>query len=165
MRKYLSRLSTNLGLLLSGLASIFSGLLLQIEYHIGNAGNISANKEVLKISYLGWLDIHKLSVVILSCLMVIHFYLHWKWYSTVFKKKLFGKNMQVLTLSVIYILVVLTGFVPWVINLLDGSKVIRKGFIEIHDKLAIILTIYLILHMVSRLRWFIATINKVKINL
>lgn len=40
----------------------------------------------------------------------------------------------------------------------------RKTFIEIHDKLAIILTIYLILHIIRRMKWFFTTFDKIKIN-
>ncbi len=162
MKNPFFRLTINLGLFLLGLLTVFSGLLLQVEYHLGKNGNIAINDNVFGVSYYGWSNIHKLSIVILSLLMIFHIYLHWKWYSVVIKKRLVSKNKQVLTLSVIFILVAITGFIPWIINWLEGSKMIRIVFIEVHDKLAIILSIYLILHVIKRLKWFLTTYEKLK---
>ncbi len=154
----------NLGLLFSALIMVFSGLLIQIKYHLGNHGNIDTNINVFDISYYGWSSIHKVSIVILSLIMIFHIYLHWKWYSTIIKKKLVSKNKEVLTLSVLFILVAVTGFIPWIINSLEGNLMVRKAFVEIHDKLAIILSIYIILHIIKRLKWFFTTFEKIKIN-
>ena len=121
---------------------------------MGNHGNIAINKQVFGINYYGWSDIHKICIVILSFLMIFHIFLHWKWYNVVIKKKLIAKNIQVLTLSVIFILVAITGLIPWIIDLMIGDSMLRKTFIEIHDKLAIILSVYLILHVIKRLKCF-----------
>ncbi len=150
----------NSGLLILGLLTVFSGLLIQVEYHIGHHGKIALNNHVLGISYNGWSDIHKISIIILSILMIFHISLHWKWYKVVIRKKLVAKNRQVLTLSVVFILVAITGLIPWFIDLMKGDLMLRKTFIEIHDKLAIILSVYLILHVIKRLKWFITTFNK-----
>lgn len=159
---YLS-LKINLGLLFSALIMIFSGLLIQIKYHMGNHNGIE-NNTVWGLNYTDWSTIHKISIVLLSLIMIFHIYQHWKWYSTVIKKRLISKNKQVLTLSVLFILVAVTGFIPWLINLLEGNLMVRKAFIEIHDKFAIILSIYIISHIIKRLKWFFATFEKIKIN-
>jgi hypothetical protein len=86
--------------------------------------------------------------------------LHWKWYKTVIKKRLVAKNIQVLTLSMLFVLVAITGFIPWFIDLLKGDEILRKAFIEIHDKFAIILSVYLILHVIKRLKWFLLPLRK-----
>ncbi len=152
----------NIGLLFGALIVIFSGFLLQVKYHLGNHGNITTNNNVFGLNYYSWSSIHKISIVILSLVMIFHIYLHWKWYSTVIKKRLISKNKPVLTLSVLFVLVAVTGFIPWIINLLEGNLMVCKTFIEIHDKLAIILTIYIILHIIKRLRWFLTTFEKIK---
>ena len=152
----------NLGLLFTGFITVFSGLLVQIKYHIGNHGAITTDDHVFGIGYYGWSSIHKFSIVMLSLFIVFHIYLHWKWYSTVIKKRLVAKNMQVLTLSVLFVLVAVTGFTPWIVNMLEGDKMVRKAFIEIHDKLTIILTLYFILHVIKRLKWFLTTFKKLK---
>jgi len=160
MEKHINSFIINLGLLISGLLSVFSGLLIQVEYHMGNHGSIAMNDHVFGISYYGWSDIHKISIVILSLLMTFHISLHWKWYKVVIKKRLVAKNIQVLILSVVFILVAITGFIPWFIDLMNGDVMLRKTFIEIHDKFAIILSVYLILHIIKRLKWFFTTFEK-----
>ncbi len=153
-------LGINLGLLIAGLLTVFTGFLVQIEYHLGSHTINSANKYVYGFSYNNWSDTHKVAIVIMSICMLFHIYLHWKWYSTVLKKRLFAKNKQVLTLTIVFLLVAITGFLPWIIDLFEGSHLCRKGFIEVHDKIAIILSIYLILHLVKRMKWFVSTFKK-----
>ena len=155
-------LKINLGLFFSGLFMVFSGFLLQVKYHVANRGIIAASDLVYGIDYSGWSAIHKFSIVLLSLLMIFHIYLHWKWYRIVIKKRLLAKNKQVLTLSGIFILAAITGFIPWTIDLQEGSKLVRKAFVEIHDKLTILLTIYLILHVIKRWKWFLTTFNRLK---
>jgi len=160
MKKHLNSFIINLGLLISGLLTVFSGLLIQVEYHMGNHENIVINDQVFGISYYGWSDIHKISIVMLSLLIIYHISQHWKWYKVVIKKKHVAKNIQVLTLSVIFILVAITGLIPWFIHLINGDAMLQKAFIEIHDKIAIILFVFLILHVAKKLNWFMKTLKK-----
>jgi len=160
MEKHIIRFRINLGLLISGIATVFSGLLIQVNYHMGNHGNIVVNDYVFGINYNCWSDIHKISIVVLSALMIYHIYQHWKWYKIVITKKLVTKNRQVIILSSLFVLVAITGFVPWLIDFLKGDEMLRKVFIEIHDKLAIILSVYLILHIIKRLKWFFLPLRK-----
>jgi hypothetical protein len=160
MGKHSNSFINNFGLLISGLFTVFSGLLIQVEYHMGNHGTFEMNDHVMGISYYEWSDIHKISIIIFSLLMIFHVSLHWKWYKVVIRKRLVAKNRQVFTLSVILILVAVTGLIPWIIDLMEGDGMLRKDFIEIHDKLAIILSVYLILHVIKRLKWFFTTIEK-----
>lgn len=150
----------NLGIFIFGITTAFSGMLIQVKYHMGNHGNIAINDYVFGINYHGWSVIHKISIVALSILMIYHVYQHWKWYKVVITKKLITKNQQVLILSLLFVLVAITGLTPWFIDLLKGDEILRKVFIEIHDKLAIILSIYLVLHIIKRLKWFFTTYEK-----
>lgn len=127
---------------------------------MGNHGDIAINDHALGISYSGWSNIHKVSVVILSLFMLFHIVLHWKWYSMVVGKKLIAKNIQVITLTIVFILVAITGYTPWLIRSMEGDEVTRKILIEIHDKLALVLTIYLILHIIKRFKWLVTTFYK-----
>lgn len=128
---------------------------------MGHHGNIAVSDSVLGINYKNWSDFHKISIVVLSALMIYHIYKHWKWYKIVVLKKLLAKNRQVILLSVLFVLVAMTGFIPWFIDLLKGDEMLRKMFIELHDKLAIILAVYLILHIVKRWSWFFTTFEKI----
>lgn len=162
MEKNVYRFIVNLGLFVFGIASVFSGMLIQIKYHMGNHGNIAINDFVFGINYHGWSVVHKISIVVLSLFMIYHIYQHWNWYKAVITKRLFSKNQQVLILSFLFVLVAITGLTPWLIDLLKGDEIQRKTFIEIHDKLAIILTAYLILHVIRRMKWFFTTFDKIK---
>lgn len=162
MDKSVFRFIINIGLAIFGIATIFSGLLIQIKYHLGNNGNIAIYSIALGISYKSWSVFHKISIITLSLLAIYHVYLHWKWYKIVFAKKLFTKNQQVLIFSLLFVLVAITGLIPWFIDLLKGNEINRKLFIEIHDKLAIILSVYIILHITKRLKWYYYTFAKIK---
>ncbi len=163
-----------------GVVMIFSGLVLQIGFHMGGHDGaqievhrfqpqsiqyeklrgIDTTKIVAGFNYPDWSSIHKLVIVCISLLMICHTYLHWKWYKGVIAKHLIGKNIQITALSVLFLLVAVTGFVPWWIDLSHGSGTLRLLFIEIHDKITIVLIVFLILHMTKRVKWFIATYEK-----
>jgi hypothetical protein len=153
---------TNLGLLLSGLVTAFSGLLIQINYHMGDHEGIIAEKTVLGINYDGWSGIHKISIIYISFFMVFHIILHWKWYKIIIRKNLITKNRQVIILSILFITAAITGYIPWFISITGGEAATRELFIEIHDKLVLILIVYLILHISKRFKWFITTFDKLR---
>ncbi|HBS87559.1 MAG: hypothetical protein A2W91_00165 [Bacteroidetes bacterium GWF2_38_335] len=144
----------NLGLLLTGLIMVFSGLIIQFSYHMGNHGEIKFNHPALGFTYYEWSDLHKIMIVMVSSFMIFHIKQHWKWYKIVIRKNLIAKNRQVIILSVLFILVALTGYIPWFVHLSNESEIFRKTVIEIHDKLALILTVYLVLHLIKRIGWF-----------
>ena len=154
MRKNAIRFTVNLTLLIFGTATVFSGMLIQLKYHIGNHGYTFENQAVMGLSYYEWSRIHKISIILLSILMIMHIYQHWNWYKAVVRKRLITKNIQVIILSLLFALVAITGFVPWLIDLLNGDDMLRKGIIEIHDKFALILLVFLILHIAKRLKRF-----------
>ncbi len=150
-----SRFIINFSLLLIGFVVVFSGFLIQFSYHVGHHGMIDMNKMVYSISYSGWTMIHKISIILISFLVVCHISQHWKWYKTVVLKRLIAKNKQVITLSVIFLIVALTGYLSWFIDLSGNAPIVRKTFLEIHDKVAIVFFIYLFQHVAKRLKWFL----------
>ena len=150
MKNPISGFIINSGLLLFGSVMAFSGLLIQFNYHMGNHGDIDMNAVVSGISYGGWSDIHLISIILVSILMVYHFILHWKWYKTIVKKNLIAKNKQVIALTIIFILAAITGYASWLNKLTGGEDITSKAFIEIHDKIAILLFVFLILHVVKK---------------
>jgi hypothetical protein len=155
--------SINFGLLLFGSAMVFSGLLIQIIYHLGHHGGIDTNQLVLGLNYFNWSDHHKISIVLVSIGMIFHIIWHWKWYKAVIrKKKLVVKNQQAIILTIIFILVAFTGYISWFIKLSGGSDLNRKFFMEIHDKIVWVLFLYLIFHITKRFKWFFTAFEKVK---
>lgn len=178
-KKTLNRFLINNLLVLLGSITILSGLTLQLGFHMGGHGahlgsheiqsnaatyeqarEIDPYKTVLGFNYSEWSTIHKASIVIFSLLMIYHFYIHWNWYKGVFKKNLVKRNAQVIILSVLFILVAITGIVPWLTDLSGNYSILRYVFIEIHDKLTLVLIILLVLHVIRRTRWFASTFAK-----
>ncbi len=161
-------------LLIFGLAMILSGFALQFGFHMGSMGDhhgrghselsqpviyeqtrgIDTDKTVWGLSYSGWSTTHKSAIFLFSILMIYHIYNHLKWYKAVVNKHLIGKNKQLITLSILFLLVAITGLLPWMIDLSGSSNEMRIFLIEIHDKLALLLFIYLFLHVIGRMKWF-----------
>lgn len=148
-------LLVNTILLLSGIAMAFSGLLIQFNYHMGHHGNIHFTDLVMGLDYFQWSLVHKVSILIVTALVIYHITTHWRWYMGVLKKRLFSKHQQVLVFSILFIITAITGIVPWIVDETGGSFMLRKGFIEIHDKIALLLAIYLTLHLVKRFKWYV----------
>lgn len=156
------RLIINAGAFFTGFFAVFSGFLIQFSFHMGQHGIMDVNKRVLDFTYSEWTVIHKISILLLSVFMIFHIIQHWNWYKTIIKKNLIRKNKQVFILTTVFILVAITGYIPWIIDLTVNDQMTRKIFMEIHDKLTIVLFIFLILHVAKRLKWFMTTLKRIK---
>lgn len=158
----MKRFAINLGLLVTGLATIFTGFLIQVRYHMGHMGQIAEQEQVLGFDYHDWSNLHKAAIVVLSVLILFHFAQHRKWYTQVFRIRLTSRSTQVLILTVLFVLVAASGLIPWFIDLAEGSSRLRKVFIEFHDKLTILLTIFLLWHIIKRLNWYFRVFRQPK---
>ncbi len=153
---------TNVGLLLTSIAMALSGFVIQFGYHMGHHGGIDEHNLVLGMYYSGWSNSHKITIVIASFLIMAHMALHGEWYKTVVKKNLFARNKLVTTLTIIFIMMAITGYISWLVTLADGFDAVRRILVEVHDKLAFVLFAYLIIHVAKRFRWFITSFEKMK---
>lgn len=151
MKKTRLNFIINLGLMISGLIVIFSGLLIQIYYHMGD---FRLSELVLGLNHKIWLLIHIISSIVFTLLMVHHVTVLWKWYKGVIKKKLYSKNKQVLILLGIWILVTLTGFIPCISNYYFDQNIFTFLLIEIHDKIGLLFCVYFGIHLIQRLDWY-----------
>ena len=166
-KKKLNKFTINHALLFSGFVMVFSGLTLQLGYHMNEHGEgilkepsqmilyeqfrgIDTGKIILGLNYHDWSVTHKSAIVLVTLLMIYHIYTHWNWVKAIINKLLFRKNIQMITLSVLFLMVAVTGLVPWLVDLSGGTNILRLIFIEIHDKLALILIVYLVLHIYKR---------------
>jgi len=183
-KRIINKFMTNCMLLFSGIIMVLSGLLLQIGFHIGNTNdlhrhknNIQSNSAVYEqsreidpmkivcgLNYPEWSAIHKISIVCFSLLTAFHIYAHSKWYKSIFTKHLIRKNISVFILSVLFVLVAITGVIPWIIDSAYGTSDLRIMFIELHDKIALFFIIYLILHVLRKSKWFFTTYRNLKNN-
>src|SRR5512138_1723266 len=134
---------------------------MQFGYQMGHQGSIDENNPILGMYYPAWSSCHKISIIIMSFLIIFHIALHWEWYKTVIRKKLLSRNKLVITLAIIFIIVGVTGYIPWLVKLLGGSDWARRIFIEVHDKITFLLFACLIIHVTKSFRWFISAIEKV----
>ncbi len=177
--KALRRFIINNMLLLAVLITVISGLVLQIGFHMGShhsenlsfhsesmayeqVREIDPNKDVWGFTYSDWSTIHKTIIVVFSVLMIYHFYIHWKWYKGVIAKQIIRKNQQVIILTLLFLIVAITGIVPWIIDLSGGTVDSRTFFIEIHDKITFVLIVYFILHIIKRTKWYNLTFKKLQ---
>ena len=161
MKNPLYRLLINTALVFIGFIVVYSGFLIQLCYHMGQHGVIDFTKTVLLFNYSSWSNIHKIAILLLTIFMVFHFVQHWNWFKTIIKKNLIQKNKQVFILSTVFILAAITGYISWLIDLTGNDQRARTVFLEIHDKLTIILSLFLILHIAKRLKWFRVTIKRI----
>lgn len=159
-RKIRMAFFVNLGLLISGLAMSISGFTVQFKYHMGHNTEIISNNSGFGMGYNNWTNIHKISIIIFSTLMTYHFITHWKWYKMIIVKKLASRNRLQIILTIVFILVAITGYVPWIVNISGGSDIARKFFIEIHDKITILLFALLSIHLSKKLRWYITVLER-----
>ena len=128
MKNSLLSFKINIGLLISSLLTVYSGILLQVKFHMNHTGTLALNEPVIGFGYSEWSAIHKVSIVVFSLFVIIHIYLHWKLYSAIINKRHFAKNRQVLALTIIFMLVVITCFIPWIIDLMGGGNTERMSY-------------------------------------
>lgn len=95
-------------LVVFSIATIISGFVLQIGFHIGNEGRhpvqieqseqiehvhrIDFTDTVGGMDYLMWTVLHKVIIVVLLLLMIYHFVSHWKWYKGIIFNHLLAKK-------------------------------------------------------------------------
>lgn len=163
MKNTINQFLVNIGLIIFGFLSMFSGILMKVGFHGGPHGD-GINPVVLGLNHHDWSLFHKVSIIVLSLLMIYHIYKHWKWYKNVLAKKLFRKNIQVLIFSVLFILVTITGLTSWSIDLLEGNRALRRTIIEFHDRSSMILSVFLILHIITRIKWYFKTYKQLRKN-
>lgn len=145
-KKRLYRRLTNISLLIFGFIMTFSGLYIQIHYHI---------QDNTSLGFSLWTFIHKWSALLFTLVVVAHAVLHLKWYKTVFEKQLFRKNRITMILTIIMIIVSLLGFLPWILSPFPFHLELRHTLVEIHDKIGVAFMVIMIWHIIKKWKWYI----------
>jgi hypothetical protein len=73
---------------------------------------------------------------------------------------MFSGNKLVVTMMVLFVIVAMTGYIPWMMKLSGWADVTREIFLESHDKIAFILILCLVIHVRGTFRWFIVARGK-----
>ncbi len=144
-------LVTNVGLLLAGAASLFSGLLLQIGYHLHAA---EGSRRVLSLGFDDWSSLHKLSITAVTLLVAIHLLRHRSWYASLLRRRCFRRRGGTAALTLLFVVTAITGGLPWGIHAAGDGETIRRALIEVHDKLALVLGAFLVVHVSKRIHRF-----------
>lgn len=155
-------------LLLTGTTTIITGFVLQLGFHRGHREQLQENLmphitimpdslrephaslTIWGLDQVTWSNAHKMVIVLFLVFTTYHAIKHAKWYRNVFSGKPIRKNKQTIVLSFIFILVTLTGLLPWWMDTFEYASAMRFFLIEVHDKISLFLTIYLMLHVIKR---------------
>ena len=164
------RLSVNLLLVVFGLMTIYSGLALQLGFHVGGGHgqnssgqttatyiqlrSIDTERQVSGLTYPAWAATHKAAVTVFTILVIAHCLLHLKWYQQVFSKFPFRRNTVAVIITILFLFVAISGFWPWITDLTGGNISVRMFLIEVHDKIAILFGIFLLFHFIRRISWY-----------
>lgn len=124
-------------LLLSTMVLIFTGLSIQIRYHMGNHSHIEASDTFIGMGYHTWSLMHKTVSVIFAVMVIIHIYLQRK----------FLKHNRKTAIILILAITALTGFLAWCCSFSESMELVRKALIEIHDKITLILSLVMTVHL------------------
>ncbi len=147
-------------LLMTGTASVVSGFILQLGFHVGRTARghgqdpflatTHHNTSLWGLTQPNWSTIHKVAIVLFLVLTTFHVIKHAMWYRKALSSKPVPQKRQTLVLSVVFVLVALTGLIPWWLDICGYSQEMRFILIELHDKLTLVLTAYLVLHILKR---------------
>ena len=140
----------NYSLFVSGFTTCLSGVVMQIGYHIGVADRTTVfYKPIWGMIYPEWQLCHQVVATVFFILCAIHIYRHRKWYKGVIERRIFKRNREVLIFSALFAVSAILGFLPWIIN--NGeTQMLRHTLIEIHDKVSVVLIIFIVLHVMKR---------------
>ena len=117
------------------LATIVSGFMLH------KAGHFDTHEV-----WHGWAVAHIACSLLMLILAVVHIYAHWSWYKTLVKGKTKGKSILTMLLSVIFVVVVVSGIVMLFMTFAPNT-----GIGLWHYVVGILLTLVAIAHII--LRW------------
>jgi len=146
MNKSLNKIALNWTTFLSCALLVISGFIIQINFHIGDSElALGMTRETCEF-------FHKISSLIAGICISIHITNNYKWYRTVIKNSLFKRNIALTILTLFFIATALSGYAPWVMDALFGTNQIRNVIIEIHDKIGIIFTAFLLIHLQKKIR-------------
>ena len=141
----------NYSLLITGLGTCLLGVMMQIGYHIGVNDRIAiAHLRHWGMDYSQWQISHQAVASLFFIRCGLHVYQHRRWYKGVIAKRLYKRNKELITFTILFALSALLGFAPWAISNGEALSKLRHLLIEIHDKVSVVLIVFMVLHVVKR---------------
>jgi hypothetical protein len=139
----------NLGLLVTGLASLVSGFLIQIEYHMHDGAAFRATRLVWGLGYAAWTLVHQVGSASMLTIAVWHLVLN--------RKPLFALltrdgawRRQASVFFALFVVAVVTALAAWIAGTLVDSNRIEHALVEIHDKVVIPMAVLMVVHAWQR---------------
>lgn len=153
-------------LILSSIGFIFSGMLMQIKYHMHHA---EVWETVWGWELASWQLTHKVFAVIGLVFVTFHMLLRYELLKAIINRKLFKKYRHVIIITTLFCLTSITGLISWGIDLFSlpmdiEQQHLRKMFTEIHDKITIAMSIALIIHFKIHFSWILKQFKSHKIT-
>ena len=121
-------------LLLLFIATAISGFGMHITGHSDN-----------HIIWHNWAVAHTLSTLLFVITTVIHIYLHWNWYKTLFSKPLGKKSKVTIIITILFVLLTISGILAFIIPIGPNSQI---GIT--HYQIGVISTVLFIGHFIKR---------------
>ena len=138
-------------LLIAGICCAVSGMLLQLCFHMGHGGR-GPWHTVWGLCYHTWSGVHQVTSLLLFVGVVLHLLRHGRWLRRIISRRSVGKHAQVAALTVVFVLAAALGFYAWGISMVPHAAGARHLFIEIHDKITLVLIVLLGMHVWKRRR-------------
>lgn len=142
---------------------IITGLVLQFEYHMYHKPELHF---VFGFNKFSWLLLHKISSIISLIGIIVHCIIHWKFISTI-TKKIFTKKQKSeflisYSLFIIFIPTALTAISSWIFYKYSDNT--RLLLMEIHDKIALVLIVLSLIHVILRFGRMVKIYQKLKLT-
>lgn len=145
----------NVVLLASGILCAGSGLLLQLHYHVGGGSRLPPGDIFWGQSYSFWSLFHIINSILLLAAVLLHTKRHLKIYKNLLAKRRFGNHRELLLFTFTFATAAILGMAAWTMSAF--SHFIRHSFIEVHDKVSLLLIVFLVLHIWRRKRLILKT--------
>lgn len=139
--------TVNSVLIVLGIATSISGLIIQWHYHLRT---FSDGATIFALCRQEWNAIHVWTSIVFFIAIIYHVWSHRRWYNNLLKKNVSAKQRPTAILTVLTFTVVITGLIPLFIHCLKGCSIFRFSMIEIHDKVAILFFIVAFRHTIKR---------------
>jgi hypothetical protein len=145
----------DISLLLLASILIYSGLKLQIDFHITHLSPSIVNADP---EYQSLRLIHIISASSGVVFFILHIVLHLSWYKAFFAGKSLKNKTHMLWLSAMAFLCITFGMASFLKSLAMTSmndEQQRKMLMEIHDKFGVLVSALLLYHVIIKTRWLI----------
>ena len=104
------------------------------------------------MSYFDWQQLHRFSALAFLLFSALHLWLHRRWWSALFEKRLFRRNKELLIFSALFLISTILGVVAWLLVPSERLLILGLQLVEVHDKVSILFAVFALLHIVRRLR-------------